>query len=91
MRTTSNKIMVEQFPDEDVTINGLVRPGTIQKFTATGKVVIIGPGMTTQDGTLLPMQVAVGDIVMYPRVNNQIDVDGKKFNVMADTDVLVIL
>jgi chaperonin GroES len=83
--------MVEQFPDEDQIVNGLVRPGTVQKFTATGKVVVVGPGATTTNGAVLPLQVKVGDVVMYPRVNNQIDVEGKKYNVMADTDVLVII
>ena len=68
-------------------------PDTAEKERPTrGKVVAVGPGKVDEDGDRIPMSVKVGDIVLFKKYGpDEIEVEGKKYLVGDEDDVLAII
>ena len=63
-----NRVVVEPLEgDEQVSAGGIYIPDTAKEKPQEGKVVAIGPGRMTDDGKRIPMEIAVGDIVVYSK------------------------
>ena len=78
--------------DEEVstTASGLVIPDTAKEKPQTGEVVAVGPG-DFQDGERLPMDVKVGDIVVYSKYGGtEFKVDGEDLLILNSRDVLAV-
>ena len=66
IRPLGDRVIVEITPPTDVTESGLYIPQTTQERPDTGTVVAVGEGNYTQDGTLIPVGVEVGERVWFP-------------------------
>lgn len=67
-------------------------PDTGKELPETGEVIDIGPGRTTEFGTIVPCQCKIGDIVLIPKaVAYSVSVDGKDYFICRDAEVLSII
>ena len=89
----SNHLFIEPLEDEKTTKSGIVLPDSAEKEKPMrGKVLAIGPGKMRDDGTVQPMAVKVGDMVLFKKYGpDEIEMDGKKYLVGDEDDVLAIL
>ena len=89
----SNHIFLEPLEEEKKTKSGIVIPDTVEKEKPVkGKVIAIGPGKTLESGKIMPMSVKAGDIVLIKKYGpDEIEIDGKKYLVGDEDDILAVI
>ena len=85
----SDKLVLRPIVQEEVLSSGIVIPDTAKEKPNQGEVVAAGPGRRDEDGNVIPMEVAVGDRVLYAKYTGQeIKVENEEYIVLKETDVL---
>lgn len=89
----SNHVFLEPLEEEKTTKSGIVIPDTAEKEKPVkGKILAVGPGKTNDKGERVPMSVKVGDTVLFKKYGpDEIEIDGKKYLVGDEEDILAIL
>ncbi len=89
----SNHVFLEPVEEEKITKSGIVLPETAEKEKPQkGKVIAVGPGKMNEKGERIPVSVAVGQTVLFKKYGpDEIEIDGKKYLVGDEDDVLAIL
>ena len=89
-KPVGNRIVVEPLDDEaEMSAGGIYIPDTAKERPQSGRVVAVGPGKLTDDGSRLPMEVAVGDVVVYSKYGGTEYKEGDtEYLVLRDDDVL---
>ena len=86
------RVVVEPIEQEEITAGGIVLPDTVKEKPQRGKVVAAGPGDRDEDGDRIPMDVKVGDVVLFAKYSGtEIKVDGKKLLILRESDLLAIV
>ena len=86
-----DRVIVSAIEIDQVTASGIVLPDTAQEKPQRGKVVAVGPGRYV-DGTRQPLDVEVGDEVLYSKYGGtEIKYDGVEYLVLSARDVLAIV
>ena len=92
LRPLSDRILVERVKEDEKTKGGIIIPDTAKEKPAEGKVVSTGNGRMGQDGKLLPMDVKVGDRVLFSKYGGtEVKIDGVDYLIMRQDDVLGIV
>lgn len=82
-------VLVRPGKREEVTKSGIVLPDTAKEKPQEGEVLAVGPGRITEAGKKVPMEVAVGDIVVYSKYGgNEIAVDNEDLILLHESDIL---
>jgi len=89
----SNHVFLEPLEEEKVTKSGIVLPETAEREKPIkGKILAVGPGKLNDKGERISMTVKVGDIVLFKKYGpDEIEIDGKKYLVGDEDDILAIL
>lgn len=92
LKPLGDRIIVEAITAEEVTKGGIVLPDTAKEKPQEGKVVAVGPGKLLDNGKTAPMEVKVGDRVVYSKYGgSEIKLNGSEFVVLRQDDVLGIV
>lgn len=99
MPTSVNKIkplfdnlLIEPLTRETTLPSGIVIPDTAKEKPQEGKVISIGSGKRDEDGNKIPVEVKVGDIVMYKKWGgNEIKIEGKEYLLVKEEDILAVI
>lgn len=93
IRPMQDRIIVERVEEETKTAGGIIIPDTVSKEKPQeGKVVAAGKGKVTPEGKVLPLDVKVGDRVLFGKyAGTEIKVDGKEYLIMREDDILGVL
>ncbi len=92
LKPLGDRLVVEPKEKEQTTASGLVLPETAKEKPQEGTIVAIGPGRRDDDGNRLPMDVSVGDVVLYAKYGGtEVKIDGKKVLILKESDVLAII
>ena len=88
-----DRVLVQPLEAEEVSKGGIVLPDTAKEKPAEGKVVAVGEGKKTDDGTVIPVSIKVGDKVLYSKYGgNEISTsDGKEYLVIREDDIYAIV
>ena len=82
-------------PTEDVesrTPSGLVIPDTAKEKPQIGEVIATGPGARDEDGDRIPMDVSIGDKVLYSKfAGTEVKLDGDEYLVLSERDLLAVV
>lgn len=74
------------------TPSGLVIPDTAKEKPQLGEVLAVGPGERDEDGDRIPVDVKVGDLVVYPKfAGTEIKVEGEEYLILGSRDLLATL
>jgi chaperonin GroES len=77
---------------EQVTSSGLVIPDTAQEKPQEAKVIAVGPGRVDDKGTRIPVDVSVGDMVIFSKYGGtELKYNGEEYLVLSARDVLAIV
>ncbi|MCX7682578.1 MAG: co-chaperone GroES [Anaerolineae bacterium] len=95
IKPLGDRVVVEPLEEEVVTFAGgqLVLPDTAKEKPQQGKVLAVGPGRYDEDGKRIPMEVKVGDTVVYAKYAGTSfkTKDGKELLFLKESDILAIL
>jgi chaperonin GroES len=85
----ADRIVIKNVEQEEVLASGLVIPDTAKEKPQQGEVVAVGPGRRDDEGKLVPMDISVGDIIIYAKYSgNEIKLDQTEFIILSEKDVL---
>jgi chaperonin GroES len=86
-----DRIAVHPNDDESTTVSGIVIPDTAKEKPQEGEVMAVGPGRF-EDGQRIPMDVSVGDTVIYSKYGGtEVKVEGEEYLILSARDVLAIV
>lgn len=92
LKPLNDNIFIEPLSAEKVSESGIIIPDTADEKPIQGKVIAVGPGKYNEKGNRNPMNVKVGDIVLFTKYGpNEIKVAGKEYLVASESDILAII
>ena len=92
IKPLEDRIVVKPLEAEQVTASGLVIPDTAKEKPQEGKVIAVGPGRVDDKGTRVPVDVKVGDVVLYSKYGGtEVKYSGEEYLVLSARDVLAII
>ena len=86
-----DRVLIEVLENIEKTSGGIIIPDSAHDKPQEGKVVAVGGGAKTDDGKLIPMDVKVGDKVLFGKWSGtEIKIDGKEYSIMKESDIMGI-
>ena len=91
-RPLHDRVLVQPLDGEEKTAGGIIIPDTAKEKPSEGKVIAVGPGAKTEDGKILPMEVKVGDLVIFGKWSGtEVKIDGVEYSIMKESDIMGIM
>ena len=91
-RPLHDRVLVESLESEEKTAGGIIIPDTAKEKPQEGKVIAVGPGSKTEDGKIVPMDVKVGDRVLFGKWSGtEVKIDGKEYSIMKESDIMGVV
>ncbi|MFY9780483.1 MAG: co-chaperone GroES [Candidatus Baltobacteraceae bacterium] len=91
LRPLGDRLVVEHVEQSDKTSGGVFLPDTAKEKPQEGKVLAVGSGRTLDSGTKLPLDVKVGDRIIYSKYSgSEVKIDGKEYLIISEKDVLAV-
>ncbi|WP_394262338.1 co-chaperone GroES [Trueperella sp.] len=92
IKPLDDRIVIQQVAAEETTASGLVLPDTAKEKPQEGTVVAVGPGRVDDNGNRVPMDVSVGDVVIYSKYGGtDIKYGDDEFIILSQRDVLAVV
>jgi chaperonin GroES len=92
LKPLEDRIVVAPLEAEQVTASGLVIPDTAKEKPQEGKVLAVGPGRFDDKGARIPVDVQVGDVVLYSKYGGtEVKYSGEEYLVLSARDVLAVI
>jgi chaperonin GroES len=95
LKPLGDRVIVEPLEEEVQTFAGgqLILPDTAKEKPQQGKVLAVGPGRRDEEGKRIPMEVKVGDVVVYAKYSGTTfkTRDGKELLILKESDILAIV
>ena len=92
LRPLHDRVIVERLEQETKTASGIVLPEGAAEKPDQGKVTAVGNGKILDDGKVRPLDVKVGDTVLFGKYSGQtVKIDGKELLVMREEDIMAIV
>lgn len=92
IKPLEDRIVVKQLDAEQTTASGLVIPDTAKEKPQEGEVIAIGPGRVDDNGQRVPIDVTVGDKVIYSKYGGtEVKYAGQEYLILSARDVLAVV
>ena len=92
VRPLYDRLIVQRVEEEEKTKGGIIIPDTAKEKPIEGKVIAVGAGRITKDGTKMPLEIKKGDRVLYSKyAGTEIKMDGEEYLMMKEDDILAII
>ncbi len=92
IKPLEDRIVIQQLEAEQVTTSGIIIPDSAKEKPQEGTVVSVGPGRIDDNGNRVPIDVAIGDVVLYSRYGGtEVKYDGVEYLVLSARDILAIV
>ena len=90
-RPLHDRVLIKVLDSEEKTSGGIIIPDTAKEKPQEGEVVAVGPGTINDVGKLTPMDVKVGDVVLFGKWSGtEVKIDGKEYSIMKESDIMGI-
>ena len=88
-RPLHDRVLIKVLDSEEKTAGGIIIPDTAKERPQEGEVVAVGPGAINEDGKKSPMDVKIGDIVLFGKWSGtEVKIDGKEYSIMKESDIM---
>ncbi|MDD9205809.1 co-chaperone GroES [Georgenia sp. 10Sc9-8] len=92
IKPLEDRIVVQTLEAEQTTASGLVIPDTAQEKPQEGKVIATGPGRVDDNGNRVPVDVNVGDVVIYSKYGGtEVKYAGEEYLILSSRDILAVV
>jgi len=92
IKPLEDRIVIKQVEAEQTTASGLVIPDTAKEKPQEGEVLAVGPGRIDDNGNRVPLDVNVGDKVIYSKYGGtEVKYGGEEFLILSARDILAVI
>ncbi len=92
IKPLEDRVVIKQVEAEQTTASGLVIPDTAKEKPQEGEVVAVGPGRIDDNGNRIPLDISVGDKVIYSKYGGtEVKYGGEELLVLSARDVLAVV
>ena len=92
LKPLGDRVVIKPREQDEMTASGIILPDTAKEKPQQGDVLAIGPGRRDDDGEYIPLDVALGDVVLYPKyAGTEVKLDGEKYLILKESDILAIV
>ena len=91
-RPLHDRVVIRRVEEEQKTKGGLIIPDTAKEKPMEGEVVAVGPGARSEDGKLHPLDVKVGDRILFGKWSGtEVKIEGTEYLILKESDVLAVV
>ena len=91
-RPLHDRIVVKRIDAEQKTASGIIIPDSAQEKPSQGEVIAVGPGGRDESGKLIPLDVKVGEVVLFGKWSGtEVKIEGDDLIIMKESDILGVL
>jgi chaperonin GroES len=91
LKPLGDRVIVKPLEEEEVTPSGIVLPETAKEKPMKGEVLAVGPGSRDDEGKRIPMEVSVGDRVLFAKYGGtEIKINSEKYLIMRESDIMAL-
>jgi chaperonin GroES len=91
-RPLHDRVVIERIDPEAKTAGGIIIPDTAQEKPQQGTVIAIGPGGRDESGRLVPIDVKVGDRILFGKWSGtEVKIDGVEYLIVKESDIMGVL
>jgi len=91
-RPLHDRVVVKRIEEEAKTAGGIIIPDTAKEKPQQGEVIAVGPGARDEAGKINPLDVKVGDRVLFGKWSgSEVKLDGEELLIMKESDILGVL
>ncbi len=91
-RPLHDRVLVRRIDEDEKTAGGIIIPDTAKEKPQEGEVVAVGTGTKAEDGTVTPLDVAAGDLILFGKWSGtEVMVNGEELLIMKESDILGII
>jgi chaperonin GroES len=91
-RPLHDRVVIERIDADAKTAGGIIIPDTAQEKPQQGKVMGVGPGGRDESGKLIPIDVRIGDHVLFGKWSGaEVKIDGVEYLIMKESDIMGVL
>ena len=92
IKPLEDRVVVTALPAEQTTASGLVIPDTVKEKPQEGEVVAVGPGRIDDKGNRVPVDVSVGDVVIFSKYGGtEVKYAGEEYLILSARDILAVV
>lgn len=92
LKPLADRVIIKPAPAEEKTKAGIILPDTAKEKPMQGEVIAVGPGKVTDDGKTIPLEVKVGDKVLYGKYSGtEVTIDDVEYLIMRESDIFAII
>ena len=89
LQPLADRVVVKAIEREETTKGGIILPDTIKERPQEGEVLAVGPGRLSDDGKRIPMDISVGDTVVYSKYGGtEIKIDNEELIILNESNIL---
>jgi len=91
-RPLQDRVIVRRLEEEEKTKGGIIIPDTAKEKPQEGKVIAVGKGKITEDGKVVPLDVKVGDKILFGKyAGTEVKIEGEEHLIMREEDILGVI
>ena len=91
-RPLHDRVVVRRVGQDQKTAGGIIIPDTVQEKPMEGEILAVGPGARGEDGKVNPLDVKVGDHVLFGKWSGtEVKLDGEDLMIMKESDIMGVL
>jgi chaperonin GroES len=92
IRPLHDRLIVQRLEEGEQKIGGIIIPDSAKEKPQQGKVIAVGDGKVTEDGTRIPLDVKAGDLVLFGKYTSQeVKLNGEEYLIMREDEVLAVI
>ncbi|MBY5771542.1 MULTISPECIES: co-chaperone GroES [Rhizobium] len=91
-RSLHDRVVIRRAEGDVKSKGGIIIPDTAKEKPQQGEVVAVGPGLRDKGGNLVPLDVEVGDLILFGKWSGaEVTIDGETLLIMKETDIMGIV
>src|SRR3974377_2027820 len=91
-RPLHDRVVLERIDAEERSSGGIIIPDTAKEKPSQGEVIAVGPGGRDENGKLIPIDIQVGDRVLFGKWSGtEVKIDGQELLIMKESDIMCVL
>ena len=92
IRPLQDRVIVKRLEEDQTSASGIIIPDTVKEKPQRGEIIAAGPGKRMEDGTVNPLDVKVGDMILFSKyAGSEVKVDGEEYLIMREDDIVGVI
>lgn len=92
IKPLGDRVVIRVLEQEEKTAGGIFLPDTAKEKPSQGEVVAVGSGKVQENGTRIPLEVSVGDKIIFSKyAGTEVKVEGTEYLIVSERDILAVI